>query len=510
MAARNRAQNPAQIFSNYLQTTLLINDNDVRQALIDQGLTSFTDMLGLTEEDIEEICANVRKPGGMIANPNAAVAGQPAMIANPGQQIGHIHEKRLKQLRYYMHHLQRIQRLPIVRANATLPVLQSVYQLKDVDESEDDLALPDKFNRIDTARVVLENLDDYLLRKKSETGVPLAYVVRQIVALPAVAEDVGFGLPSFIEEMVRRAPHGTPQYQTDNVLVWNVIRHVAHGGPAWNWVSRFARTSDGREAYLAFKAHYLGQSYQERIRAIADSKIENAFFDGKNRNFTFENYCGLLNNAFTDIESTGEIVSVTRKIRCFLNGLHDPRLETAKSQVLATPTLRDSFEDTVNFVSQYLDTRKSLTSTAGRNRNVSSSTTSSSGRTNNSSGRGSNNSRGGGGRGGRTGRTYGRGRSHGGRSNNSGRQPNTYIPYEQWRNMTDEQRAAMRNAREVIRSGGSNVSSVTQTSPPTHISTNTGASDSPTSVITPISSQSQSIGAIMSRRGQMNNNNQSN
>lgn len=121
MAARQQ-RNPQQIFDTYLNGSLLIQDNGVRQAIIDQGLTVFTDLLDLTEDDVEEICANVRKPGGMIVNPNAGVAGQPAMIANPGQQIGHIHEKRLKQLRYYMHHLKRIQRLPIVRADATLAI----------------------------------------------------------------------------------------------------------------------------------------------------------------------------------------------------------------------------------------------------------------------------------------------------------------------------------------------------------------------------------------------------
>lgn len=56
--------------------------------------------------------------------------------------------------------------------------------MKAEDETEDDLELPEPFTRIDTARVVIENLDDYLFRKKSELGVPLAYVVRDIVTLP--------------------------------------------------------------------------------------------------------------------------------------------------------------------------------------------------------------------------------------------------------------------------------------------------------------------------------------
>lgn len=143
--------------------------------------------------------------------------------------------------------------------------------------------------------------------------------------------------------MIPRAPHGTPQFEVDNQLVWNVVRHITHGGPDWNWVWRYARTSNGCDAYIALKTHYLGNAYQLRIRALADSRIEMAFYDGQNRNFTFENYYALLNNAFGDIESTGEAVSETRKIRCFLNGLADVRLGTAKSQVLATPDLHATF-----------------------------------------------------------------------------------------------------------------------------------------------------------------------
>ena len=43
----------------------------------------------------------------------------------------------------------------------------------------------------------------------------------------------------------------------DNISIWAVIRHVAHGGPGWSWVSRFACTSNGRVAYTAMKGHYL-------------------------------------------------------------------------------------------------------------------------------------------------------------------------------------------------------------------------------------------------------------
>lgn len=134
-----------QNFNDYLRTTLLIDDLNTRLAINQQGLTLFGDFTGLTEDDVEELCANVRKPGGTIPNPNAHVANQPPTIPNPGQNLGLIQEKRLKMLHYYVHHLRRIQRLPVDRPSATLDRLRTIYLLKAEDETEDDLELPEPF-----------------------------------------------------------------------------------------------------------------------------------------------------------------------------------------------------------------------------------------------------------------------------------------------------------------------------------------------------------------------------
>lgn len=114
---------PIATLNNYLQQVFGITDGNIRQAINDQGLTTFDDFFNLTETDVEEICTNVQKPGGMMVNPNAAVLqlpGVPMMIANPGLPLGHLYEKRLKMLRYYMFHLKRIQRLPINLVQVTL------------------------------------------------------------------------------------------------------------------------------------------------------------------------------------------------------------------------------------------------------------------------------------------------------------------------------------------------------------------------------------------------------
>jgi len=69
--------------------------------------------------------------------------------------------------------------------------------------------------------------------------------------------DLGFGQPSREAELIRRTRHDGPAYRQDKIAVWAIIRHVAHGGPAWARVSSFARHQNGRAAYLAVRTPLL-------------------------------------------------------------------------------------------------------------------------------------------------------------------------------------------------------------------------------------------------------------
>jgi hypothetical protein len=57
---------------------------------------------------------------------------------------------------------------------------------------------------------MLEDIDHYLDRKHGVDGIPLAYVVRTSVDIPAGAP--AYGLPSFDAEMITRARHESSAY----------------------------------------------------------------------------------------------------------------------------------------------------------------------------------------------------------------------------------------------------------------------------------------------------------
>jgi hypothetical protein len=376
----------------YLQDVLCIESPSIHAGLFEQGLTSFLDFETLTNKDINQICANVRCPGVLIPNPMlpgrgrgrgaAAVAAAadlpplPPQIPNPGTLVGQVVEVRLKMLCYFVKHLVRVQRMPFIAAEAPLACLTTVYRLKEVEdeETDDELKLPSTLTKIDEVRVTLEDLDDTFRRNFGDSRAPLAYVTHDDPGLPV--EDLGFGLPTFAEEMIARAPHTGAVYQCDNNTVWNVIRHVTHGGPAWNWVSAHKRSCDGRAAYLALKSHYLGETFTTRIRAIADGRINSAFFDGNAHNFTFKKYCKVLNNAFTDLESSGETVDESRKFGCLCKVLMIPVYNRQKIRLFANPaTLGALFDSVVTYVGTVMEQQMSLAK-GSRTHDVSSASTS--------------------------------------------------------------------------------------------------------------------------------------
>ena len=435
---------PNNNLNNYLITVLGLTQPQC-EAVNAQGLTTFRSLENLKDKDIDKVVEGIRKPGGTIPNPRAGEPGQQATIPNPGTEFGFIPTLRLKMLRHYCAYMTNVQRI-IVTAEATLDRLDQLWDLKEaIDDEDDKLIAPEPITNTDDFRTTKEDIDNYLRRKRGANDCPLSYIVRDNVNVPMF--DLGFGIPTYDDEMILRAPHIGAVYQQDNAAVWQIMRQVTHGGPAWNWVSTYQRTMDGRSAYFALKEHYQGSSFVARLRAEADKVLETLVYDGRSRNFTFERYCEKLNRAFEDLDEAGERLSEARKIRVFLRGLSDPSLMNVKTQIQATPALADNFTAAVNFTAQYIAT--SIINTPARNRNVSA-TGRTSGRGNDSArgrghGRGRGESRGG--RGG--GRYSGRGRSNsrGGGRQGAGRINDRYYTHAEWHALSAEEKQRVRDLR---------------------------------------------------------------
>jgi len=153
-----------------------------------------------------------------------------------------------------MHRTER----PFVVATATLILVQEVWVDKfdlenpDRDVEREDIRDPSPMVKVADIKKTLEDIDNVLNKRRGLGGSPLAYITRDTLTLHENTPgemDLGFGMPSREAKQVRRTRHDGPAYRQDNRALWAVIRHVAHGGPAWAWVSSFGRHENGRAAY---------------------------------------------------------------------------------------------------------------------------------------------------------------------------------------------------------------------------------------------------------------------
>lgn len=456
---------PEQLaFDNYMSATLEITSADIRTAIRNQGLTNFTDFIGMDDKDVTAIAANIRKPGGTIPRPTED--DPDATIANPGLSIGHVAVRRLEMVRYYVNHCSRIQRLPVVPVDMTLQRLTQVYLHFKNEKEKQDAELPGKIVKVEDVRTNIEDLESYLNVALGETDLPLAYLVRDQVALPDV--DLGFGQPSYHEEMVLRGDHEGSAYQRDNVALWYVISHMTHGGFAWNWVSQYERTRNGREAYIALKTHYLGDSYQARIRAASDAILQKTYFDGA-RSFTFESYITTLQKAFTDLEATGEEVHEDRKVRVLIRGITASNLQSAVQTVTANHHLKSNYEAAVNYLAEANDTLKAMASAKRNISSISGTTSKKTGNTKN------------------------------GDKNKKTKLSTGYMKHADWWKLSDAQRNEIRNKRK---NNGSN-SNASNNSPRSIQAVTTDPSASSATDTT--TTTTQSVGAVMTRRNRNSN-----
>eukprot|EP00980_Cylindrotheca_fusiformis_P018169 scaffold5886_cov93-Cylindrotheca_fusiformis.AAC.3 len=411
---------------NYLSNTLQMPDA-VRDSIVDvQGFQSLSDFLDFEDKDIHDLCVNIRRGSG---------------ATNPGIAIGMPQELRLCQVQFYVEYMGLVQRRADT-AHATLVRLRELWLFRQRLESEKEaepLEPPEKMEKQDEARKYIEDIDEYLLRTRNSKGVPLAYLTRTNVNAPAIADDPGYGSPSWDAELIRRVPHTGTDFDEDNKALWTVMR-----------------------PYLAFKGHYLGDGTNKVIKNEAEATLAKTYYDGRKRHFSFESYAERITKAFDDLAEAGETVDESRKIRKLLNGIHHHDLGLTRAIIDATPNLSQSYDNTVQFLRTQVLSKNSAIQTMQRDSRQIGAFNSSGGR-GRDGGRGRGRTgRGGAGRGrsggragGRGGRSGGRGR---GRVSRSGVQLTAdYISPDDWGSLDRDERAYVLEQRGNRRNIGATV-----------------------------------------------------
>ena len=329
--------------------------NQAAAEIVDnEGIDEMSEFETLTETQIESICKIVRRPGGAAA----------------GILISAVAEENFKLGVFYVKHLRRCTRT-VAYAGVTLANVRSIRQLRDYEkEHEDPTELP-VIDHKDWPKT-MENLTEYLHGFRGTTGVPLSYIMRTNETPPGTGTDPTFGAAgskynSIEEEMVARAPirDGTAannyvaSFLQDRSRGWDLLFGVFKEDPAYTFMKTHKRARDGRGAAESLVAHYLGPNNVSNMANKAEKRLETLTYTGEKRRWNFEKYTrahkeehnilkGLIQHGYAGIDPRSEV-------RHLNNGIKTNTLDVPKSQIMASPTLRENFDDAVSVYKDYID-----------------------------------------------------------------------------------------------------------------------------------------------------------
>jgi hypothetical protein len=419
----------------------------VQDALNEHGFTSMYGMMIYSKDQIKRVCTVIRE-----------------RPVNP-LHISIEQEQLLTAMRHWVKTRVRTNR-PIdsnlfTREVAIAEAIKMVNIAEEIiSEKESDVKMPEKFKLTSKWIVFAEAIDTYLNRLKGQGRIPLNYVIRTL-ALP----EPGTIFATEQELMIATAPLLGDQYNLDNERVYGIVKQLILEGPAWAYItSDIDRAKNGRNAWLALRAHYEGESFLNKQKEEAYKAIDMVHYKGERATFTFEHFTGILTKAYNDLQRYGEPVLESKKVRDLLMKIMDPKLESAKQAIRINNAYKNDFALAVNFLAESVntldknETRFISEVTQGQGGNGGSRTNNNRGRTQLNANIRGNPQRGHSGRGFyRGGRPHGgygrgaRGRNGRGRDASSRHITNSYVPPSEWQAMTQDQRQTFLQARAASR-----------------------------------------------------------
>jgi hypothetical protein len=178
-----------------------------------------------------------------------------------------------------------------------------------------------------------------------------------------VEEPVG-GYSDHTDEMIARAPHldaaglKLPTYVADRQKCWELICDICREEDCWSFIKPAQSTRDGRKAYWCLYDHYLGPNNVDNMASWAERKLRETHYQGEKKRWNFEKYVrthvdqhsilsGLTEHGYAGIDEGS-------KVRLFVDGIRTNALDSVKTQIMATATLRSDFLGCVSLYKDFI------------------------------------------------------------------------------------------------------------------------------------------------------------
>ena len=282
--------------------------------LRDEGISTADDLIDFDKVTLQQVADNLRRPGGRIPDRTAGAA-RGATIPTPPFVFGAKSQKRLLAASDIVRYYETTGR-PLTPNNLQWnTVIKNFAEQWKALKDRKDGDLPD-VPKITKALPVIkwtQAFADYLHRVIGVRMIPLAYVTREIEAVPGQAPPLMNGQPHSDEhgsvevELVARARHNHALYRDDNASVYYKLEEATRTTPYAASIKPFQRAKDGRGAFAALTNQYAGKDKWEQELKKQDDLLHTRVWRGQS-SYSLERYVQQHRNAYVSMQSCAQYV----------------------------------------------------------------------------------------------------------------------------------------------------------------------------------------------------------
>jgi hypothetical protein len=192
---------------------------------------------------------------------------------------------------------------------------------------------------------------------------PLSYVLRDNVY--PTPEALANQTRDMDQMLVETMSHLNSCYNDDNRTVFTIHKPLIQPGDAWTYAQAYDTRQDGCGAFFQIRVQAEDPVALENRKSHAYSQL-NIRYTGFSRKFTFDDYIHTYQRAFNDLAANNEPVAETKKVIDFLNHITDPSFAMMRTCVMVNANLRNSFEQTQQYMKHRVDQEQLMTTTVKR------------------------------------------------------------------------------------------------------------------------------------------------
>jgi hypothetical protein len=148
----------------------------------------------------------------------------------------------------------------------------------------------------------------------------------------------------------------------DRRKAWYIMSNICGKISCCVYIKPALRTRNGRDAYILLFDHFLGPNNVGNMASEAETKLTGTLYNGEKKRFTWETYVRIhteqhsVLNGLKDYGYAG--IDDSSKARHLIKGIKTTYLDVCKTQVMASPYLRDNFAATVELYSTFIKQMK--------------------------------------------------------------------------------------------------------------------------------------------------------